>query len=340
MREAIRVFDAFQFSEAHEVPLLLAKLTIEEPLVERWVIVENTFTHKGDPKEARLRQILDEDHRFAPFRDRIDVVRLTTNFVEEYRHRRRDWLELQAKRLSPVHDDRRARTVFEERPHLHAEQRQRDAALAVVTEVGGGAGWVVVSDIDEFLDVSKAAVRDQVVAALRTGATVTRFRRQRFNYDIDNFCPAVRFVGCASVDHLRRTGRGLQSVRTSQDGLLPTLDPLVFEYSFCYPRAALDRKLATYIHTDPGAGPVDIALECNHGFFGSTPTTIDIDQWYAKRSIEELGAPDYVLDHAAELTTGNVNPDYAEARLRRYPHLFTRRPRAAPPTTSSPTPTG
>jgi len=259
---------------------------------------------------------------FDPFRDRIVVVSLDEDFVSQYPDGLRDRIKLIGKQILPSYDDAQARVVFEERPYWYAERRQRDAALEVILEISGGEGWVLVSDADEFVDCSTPRRRDLIIRALRSGAGVTRLRRQRFNYDIDNFCPAVRFVGCAALRYLQQQRVGLQSIRLSNDGLLPTVEPLVFEYSYCLPRADVDRKLATYIHVDPGVAAVNVALECNHGFLPTAPNRIDYEMWYQKVDLEAVEAPEYVVDHQQQFRTGNVNPEYAEARRRRYPDLF------------------
>ena len=317
-----RVFVAFQFSEPHETELLLAKLTIEAPVVEGWIVVENTFTHKGDPKGVHLEQILDGDPRFTQFRDRITLVSLDEDLTHGFRYSPMDRVKLAGKVALPGYHSADARLLFAEKPNLHAERRQRDAALEPVFDLSGGEGWVVVSDADEFLDCSRPSRRDQLVHALRSDAYALRFRRQRFNYDIDNLCPAVRFVGCVSIRHLRKAGIGLQAVRLGHDGLVTTLDPLVFEYSFCFPRPSIERKLATFIHAQPEPRRIDDGLACNHVFFHSEPERIVGASWYERVDIEAVGAPEYVLTNASTLRTGNVNPDYAAARRVRYPRLF------------------
>jgi hypothetical protein len=249
-------------------------------------------------------------------------VSLDHNFHAEYRQSAANRGKLLAKHLLPGYDRDRATALFREYPGHYAEGSQRDAVLAHMFDVSDGEGWVVVSDVDEFVDCSTSVRRDQLVDALRSGANVTRLRRQRFTFDIDNFCPATRFVGCASIAYLRERSLGLQSVRLGHDGFVPTLDALVYEYSFCYPRAAIDRKLATYVHSDPGATSVAVALECNHFFFGSAPKRIDPDLWYRRVPLETAGVPEYVLANADHLRTGNVSDDYEERRARRYPDLF------------------
>ena len=322
MQNELRVYVAFSFSEPHEVDLLVAKLNVEAPLVAGWVIVENSFTHKGQPKDVHLRRLFDSDPRLMSFRERVTVVTLDENFRGEFRYSPIQRAKLAAKIAHPRYSSADAHTHYDEMPNFHAEQRQRDAALAPLADVSSGRGWVVVTDVDEFIDCSTGARRDQLVRALRSGAPVVRLRRQRFYFDVDNACPDVRFVGCAAIDHLRDTGRGLQSIRTSQDGLLPTPEPLVFEYSFCIPRSAITRKLQTYAHLVTAEHTVDAALEHNHGFFTSEPREIGLYDWYTRVDLEAIGAPGYVIDNADDLRTGNVNPEYEAARRLRYPHLF------------------
>jgi hypothetical protein len=320
--EHVRIFDAFQFSEPHETEVLLAKLHVESELVEKWIVVENNYAMKGGWKGRYLERIVAEDSRFAQFRDRIVLVPLSEDFAREYKYPLRERANLLGKLALPGYHSQGARVHFEERPYFYAEQRQRDAALHVLRELSGGEGWVVVTDVDEMLDASTPSRRDLITSAIRSGAGTIRLRRRRFNWDFDNYCPAVRFVGGASIGWLTDRGVGLEDIRLRNDGLVLGPEPLVFEYSFCYPHKGIARKLETFLHADPGIDPLGRALECNHGMFGSRPTAIDPTYWYETLPADRTGAPHYILENLERLRTRNVNPDYAAARRNRYPDLF------------------
>ena len=322
MADRIRLFDTFQFSEPHETEVLLAKLHVESDLIEKWIIVENDYAMKGGWKGRFLHDILETDRRFDPFRSRIVTVSLSADFATAYRYPLQERVKYVGKRALPRYDSVTARSFFEELRYYHAERQQRDSALDALRELSGGDGWVIVTDVDEMLDASTPSRRDAIVQAMRSGAAVLRFPRRRFNYDLDNSCAAVRFVGCASIRYLFERGVGIEGIRLKYDGLVPTADPLVYEYSYCYPRDAIARKMATFLHVDAGAERLARALECNHAILETVPWRIEPDHWYETIPLDRTGAPQYVLDHAGSLRTGNVNPEYREARARTYPELF------------------
>ncbi|MFA5882575.1 MAG: hypothetical protein WDA60_01860 [Acidimicrobiia bacterium] len=323
--ETIRLFDAFLFAEPHETELLLAKLHVESELVEAWVVVENSYTPKGAWKGTCLQGILDADRRFDPFRDRLHVVTLDRNFRAEFRRASRGRLSLAFRTALPGYDAAAYRTRYAEAPNWFAEGRQRDAALPVVRELGGGDGWVLATDCDEMLDASNPVRRDALVRAVRSGAPSVSLRRQRFNYDFDNYCPALRFVQGASVRHLDQQGLGIDDVRKRLGGVGAGPEACVYEYSYCFDRAHIERKLATFPHLDPGTSTMHRALDCNHAMFAVRPSWVDPAVWYERIPLEQTGAPGYVLEHFERLRTGVVGEDYAANRRRHYPGLFSDR---------------
>jgi hypothetical protein len=316
-----RLFDAFLFAEPHETELLLAKLHVESELIDAWVVVENAYTQKGERKDTHLHDVL-KDPRFDPFRDRLHVVTLDRNFRAEFRRSTRERLALAIRMAAPGYDATMYRAHYDEAPNWYAERFQRDAALPVLRELGGGEGWVFATDCDEMIDGSNPARRDAIVRAIRSGAPSVSLRRQRFNYDFDNYCPAMRSVQAASIRYLDEQQLGIFHTRTRMGGMGAGPEPCVYEYSYCFSREFIVRKLETFPHLDPGRQVLEAALECNHATFGGRPTWIDPSLWYDRLPIEQSGAPTYILENFERLRTGVVNSDYAQARRRRYPELF------------------
>lgn len=323
----VPVIDTFLFSEVHEADILLAKLHIEQDLVDRWVAVENAFTIKGQPKPVGLDALLKEDVRFAPFLDRVEVVTIAENFPEQFRlsasERRRRAVR---HALARVHGGSRSALVaYAEAPYFFAEAKQRDAALERVLDAAGGKDALVcVSDVDEILDGSDARRRHVVAQAQRADAAVVHLDRRRFAYDIDNMVlGGFRSVPAVRASALARGLISLGRARLDPQGVVASPEPVAFEYSYCYGLEGLRRKLETFTHLDPGASVVDRALEYNHQLKIVPVTAVPhFAYWHEKVDPEAAGHPAYILDHFEELRTGAVNPDYAMARRRAFPHVF------------------
>lgn len=325
MTEVPRIFSTFLYSEPFELEILLAKLHSEAPLVERWLAVENAFTFKGEPKPTDLAAQLASDPRFAEFADRITVVSLCEDFSAGYRYGVRARVEHAARMARRRSEQEWLQRAFVERRFFSAEARQRDAVIPALLAVSGGQGWVLAGDVDEMLAVEDPARLDALIEATRSGAGVVALRRRRFVYDVDNEALSrVRSAPLVSVGLL--AGRpSLAWFRAHPVGVVPGPRYLLYEYSSCYSRAHIARKYATFSHLDPGSVELDRALECNHVPGRRHTTRIVPEDWYWRVDPEAAGAPRYVLEHLERLRTGAVNPEYAEARRRRYPELFGRR---------------
>lgn len=326
---AVPVLDTFLFSERHEADILLAKLHVEQDVVDRWIAVENAFTIKGAPKPVELQQLLDTDPRFAPFLDRLDVITIATNFPALHRFSRGERARRTARAaLSSRHAGSKAALVaYAEAPYFFAEAGQRDAALPRVLEIAaGGEALVCVSDVDEIVDGSRPDRRDVIARATQHTAAVVHLDRRRFAYDIDNLVlGGFRSVPAVKASALRAGRVTLGRVRLDPGGVILSPLPVAFEYSYCYGAEGLRRKLETFTHVDPGGSVVDQALRYNHQLKILPPgTTPSPAYWHEKVDERAADHPPYVLEHLASLSTGAVDPDYPARRRERFPHLFGR----------------
>lgn len=308
------IVDTFLFSEAHEAELLLAKLHVEEDLVTHWIAVENAYDTKGVWKGTCLGAVL-EDDRFAPFLDRLTVLTLEERFHDRYKPSTRDRVEFMVRRAM---GSSAALRGFEERPYFFAERKQREAANEATLDLSGGTGWVIISDVDEMVDGS-SSYRRGLIERATSMANVLHLPRRRFVYDFDNVSVApFRYVPMVRIESLGESPLG--TFRLTPEGVPSCLEPLVFEYSYCYERRAIERKLVTFTHVDPGVQVVERALECNHA--PVTESSMKNHHWYETIDTEEAEHPTYISEHMSELKTGVVNPEYRLARVRRYPSLF------------------
>lgn len=159
-----KIVDTFLFAEAYEAELLLLKLILESPLVDEFVLVESDVTFRGEFKGLQARKLVEEDDRFAPFRDRIAFIEQKGRFC---------------------HGPAGYRTYYEN------EEQSREAGWKYVSEKYSGEDWVFVSDVDEALDATDPARADLFLQHLEekrlTDATMYFFH-YRYWYDFDNRC--------------------------------------------------------------------------------------------------------------------------------------------------------
>lgn len=306
-----------------EREVLLAKLHVESEMVDHWVAVENSYTVKGEPKAVHLEAILRDDERFRPFLDRFTRITLDRRLDAEFVESRKTTMRMaMRRRLGRLSADAIAR--YRERPWLHAENAQRAAAWATVADITKGKGWLLESDVDEMMDASTPARRAAISDATANGALLNHLDRRRFVYDFDNIqLGRFRSVPLVSIEAIAAgTVPPLGKLRLTKKGVVPSPEPLVYEYSYCYGVDGIRRKLRTFLHTAPdSASAVDRALECNHAPV-LTEASLDNHDWLETIADDVARHPSYIRENAERLRTHAVNPEYREARRVRFPMLF------------------
>lgn len=78
------IISACMFSQKSEIDLLYAKVVTEDSLVKNWVVVEGAYSFRGDPKPLILKELLLNDPRFKEYVQRIHVVEVRKNFLEDF----------------------------------------------------------------------------------------------------------------------------------------------------------------------------------------------------------------------------------------------------------------
>jgi hypothetical protein len=297
----MRVVDTFLFAEAYEAELLLAKLHCESPVVDEFVLVESTHTFRGEEKGLQARALVGGDDRFAPFRDRLTVIEHAGRLFEG----------------PPCYE-----TYYEN------EERSRASVWPHVAARFSPRDWVLVSDVDEMVDgtdpARAAAFRGHLAAHAGWGRAL-RFGHYRYWYDWDNRCYWAGVVTpAAQVGAIRRGASTLRCRSRPPAGSwdVPAGDrPLFFEYTFCFPREAMWRKLNSFIHDGYAPRDLEVALLTNHWVKapsrGERPGQQSVD-WLETVVLDEANSPKYVRDNLARLKTHAVPQDYREHRRRLY----------------------
>lgn len=298
----MRLIDAFVFSEPHEADVLWVKLNVEAGLVAHWVAVENSYTFQGEYKGHHLRELMASDARFASFRSRLHVVECE---------------------MAP-HFDPGSGPVTDA-DALTIERLQRDSSVEHLLSTCDDSDWVLVSDVDECLDVTAPKRRRLLLKKLAGAGDLVLVPRIRYWFDFDNRGLARRCVPLVSIAALRRDPR-LYAIR-EQHIARPVLwrHEMVFEYSYCFPREKILRKFETFSHAGFIAAEVDDALRYNHrpnSHLRARRLAWDAENWFLTRRLNSRNSPAFVREHLAELSTGVVARDYRVNRVRDFPEFF------------------
>lgn len=297
-----RLVDTFMFSEPHEADLLWLKLNMEDPLIQEWVVVENSYTLQGERKGHHLKNLIHEDPRFARFLPKIHLI------------------ECEIKGDGNVDRGR----VFDD-DAFEVERAQRESALEYLLSRYSDRDYVLISDVDECLDAQARRRRRLLQRKLTQGGDVILVPRIRFWFDYDNRGLGRRSVPVVSIAALRRHG-GLSRHR-EESIWMPVVwkHEMVFEYSYCFSRDEIMRKFDTFAHTGFERDEVDMALDLNYrpvSRHRSRRLQWTHENWFVKRRLNPFNSPAFVREHLDELRTHAVSPDYAHNRIASFPEFF------------------
>ncbi len=301
----MRIVDAFLFSEPHEKEVLLIKLNLGARYVTEWVLVENEYTHQANFKGLFAREMIDGDPRFDPFKDRITIISGTHRF--------------------PQVD----RTGNIDEQGLAADRAQRELARRYLLDRYDDDTWILVSDADEALAVESDEDYDYLCRKVaKLGTPVIPLPRTRYWYDIDNLWLDRRATTIVQLGEIRRHGEPLGGYRqTWTMRPIPWPKTLVYEYSYCYPRADIERKFQSFAHAVYSRDEIAQSIACNHVPISAIrkrkPDLTAHTSWFKKVKLNRRNTSEYVLRNQHLLRTNVVPADYEANRRKAYPELFT-----------------
>ncbi|RDB07130.1 hypothetical protein [Runella aurantiaca] len=304
----MQIIDTFLFSEPHEKEVLLIKLILGGDYISEWIIVENDYTFQGEYKGLFARHVIDSDQRFAPYRDRIHII------SAQNKHPPIDYT------LADV-----------DTQGMNSERRQRSLAREYIIHKYQDDTWVLLSDADEALDLTSDPNHLffllEKLSASKDGLVCVP--RRRFWYDFDNLWLALRATPMTTVKRIRQAEgeMGMGFLRSDNIGAHGEWKyPLLFEYSYCYPKEAILRKYRTFPHGGMTNEEILQSMRCNHIPISSLRgKKLDLHQdlWMEKVALTPQNSPKYVREHLQSLQTHVVDSNYQQNRLADYPFLYT-----------------
>ena len=300
----MRIVDTFLFSEPFEKTLLLLKLTLETPGVDRWIAIENAFTFRGEYKGTHLRAIIESDAQFAAFKNKIHIITLNSTKPERA-----------GRDAGPQADEERAFTQ---------EIRQREAARDYLLANYDDTDWFVVTDVDESIDFAHPDRSATIHRYLdKSNGKPFNVHKIKYWYDFDNRGYTTQaWIPFQPVGMLRRSPRTIASYRLEPLGTLAPQQPcLAFEYSYCLSPDDMWRKLSTFAHTGYTRDELDVALKCNHWVRRASRGEIRPDlpeHFFEQVVLTEANSPAYVRENLTRLKTHAVDPHYLHNRRSYY----------------------
>lgn len=301
----MNIICTFPFSEAYELNILLLKFNLENKWVSEWIIAENDYTFMGQYKGFNLKRLLNEDVRFIQFRDKITVIEKSINL-----------------KLSGKEGD------------FSIGDNQRNSVKDYIINRHPDGTRVIVSDIDQAYDF-EGGLRTELMLDFLTQYKdqAISFPIMKFWYDIDNFGHYLRQHCIKPIEHIKKKGGFVYAEYPGArfNALDYKLNQFtIFEYTFCYFKEEIMRKLDTYGHFPFNEYDLDIALKCNHWIRRSQigdvcpPPSEEHNPWFETLELNYGNASQYILENFDSLKTKNVDPNYKENRKEYYPQYFRR----------------
>jgi hypothetical protein len=322
----MKIISAFMFSDPDEIELMYAKIVTEDSLVRDWIVVEGSYSFRGDPKPLILNQMIQKDKRFKRFLPRIHVVEVTENFISDFKYDTRflirKQIEIMFRKMFFSGHELQKRLLLEKK-FFYAENHSRNAAIPSILQITkSDQDWVLISDVDEILNSENHRIRKSLTKIMKLGDLFVLLYRQKFVFDYDNLDSQQRFTPFISIKLLKNMSNPSLSVfRSRFDGVPQVKYPYVSEFTFCFQMEAVLRKYAMFPHIAPPMDAVLEGLEENRIAVFKDSSIHDI-RWYNKVVLSEYFVPNYIVKNFRKLKTNNISDNFRSVRVSKHPTLF------------------
>ncbi len=330
--EKMKIIDSFMFSEPYEESLLLLKLQMENDVINQWIIIEGCYSFQGEYKGLYLRDMLENNNIFLPYKDRIKVLEITKNFNELYLMSPLEYLNRYLNTVIPF-QFRNSFVSLSEEAAFFAEKMQRDVAIDYILKNFNDNDILILTDVDEMLDVTTQKNKDDFFNIFKrydSQILCHKLRRKIFIYDFDNLCYRKRYIPMISIRMVKKikskirknvaqyikhhlVWQGMEQIHIGEE--------LFYEFTYCFDRSNILRKTKTFAHTGRGELDIERALLCNHSFKDISKINQDYllnkENWFEKVDIN-LELPAIIIDNFNILRTRSVAENYKEMRFKYY----------------------
>lgn len=316
-----KIVCTFMFSEPHEQELLWLKLNVEDPYVDEWVITEAEYTFQGKHKPMYLKGILGQV-RFKPFLPKIHLIQLNHNYNFDYEIGFKELLKRKVKRyLNRKQKMKYDLVPYAENAAFYAEIIQRQSCVSYLRERYCADDIIFPCDVDEIIDLNESKL-DILKNLLKQNETPFYIQRMIFCYDFDNLTPRKRYSPIVRLKNLAGSSQSMHLIRhptIAKRNIVYTSRNLAYEYTFCFNRNAIQKKLQSFAHiTDTDENILQFALDNNlvminpdkiDGKFLKDPET-----FYERIELTPDTAPRFLRENWKSFRLGIVSPDYKRNR--------------------------
>ena len=320
----MKFYCTFLFSDPSEFSLLTGKILTESDYIEEWIVVESSYSFKGEFKGLTLNNLLDNEPRLTLHRDRIHVLEISDNLIETISLKNSAFsiLEITARKAMNKNSQIIQRQLIE-RKFFEVEKLSRDFALSALKEIAKNQDWLFITDVDEVIDLHSDITRIELLRALKSTSLFHQIQRRRYVFDFDNLDPRFRTVPLISFRMLEKESSfRISDFRFINNGLVSYFSkPPVIEFSYCFDINSIRKKLDNFAHLSPPEQSIIRALRLNHQLlYPGDPenqitwfqTDLQIDNWL----------PKYFLENLSNLRTNLVDLNYESNRVEAYPRSF------------------
>lgn len=300
----MKLIDTSLFADSYEATVLWVKLNLEYRGVQKWIIIENDYSLRGAYKGHHLNKLLRDDKRFDLFKEQITVMEMSEQYIAP----------------DPFNDD------------FTIEIKQRNLPFDYIVDHYADDYWVKVSDVDEALDFEEPYRFSEILGEyLNYNRESFAFQLLRYWYDFDNGVYYRHSHRSATVGTLKKYGSIVGATNNSNTQMINFSRPVAFEYSFCFSRDGLWKKLNTFSHPGYTEEDLESALKCNHWVKASRRQESDNNReynladpmnWFGTVDLTPLNSPEFVRNNLKELKTYIVDKNYKENRERLFPQFF------------------
>ena len=302
----MKLVETFLFSEEFEKELLLIKLILSNNCIDEWIICENSFSFQGEFKGSLGSYVINNDERFAPYRNKIKIITGEKHFI--------------------VHGENKVKESYT----FQSEEWQRQLAYDYFINNYENNDWLIIHDVDEMFDFIDKQRKDEFFSNLSSNTNgFLCAPRQRYWFDFDNkFDILYGSPLCTKSYLLANQQVSLANIRRLISAMpVNSWNNIVaFEYSSCYSKENVLRKINTFAHAGISESDLLRSLRCNHRTIGSEALKDflrpDKRNFMETVVLNKENSPALIRENLNSFKTHNIDVNYRQNRKKEYPQFY------------------
>lgn len=317
----MKIVSTFMFSEPHEANLLKLKFDIENSYIDKWIIIESSYTFQGHSKKKYLAEILSRPE-FQLYKDKIVVLPVDYNYTYDFEMSFKDLLKRKIiRKLKSLNKGHRYELPpYSEMAAFHAEKSQRQSSQAYILEHYKPEDVIITCDVDEIFDFNDGKIEEFSSIVKKTNQPFY-IRRIIYAYDFNNITHRLRYSPILKVKDLKKKEFSFRFYRNlnRKKKIVSSNSIFAYEYTNCFYKEDIIRKLRTFSHsTSINEDDLNYILDLNISLVPRD--SLNKKFWEDKENLYDLvelntsNSPSFIIKNFEKLKTGIVNPKYLSIR--------------------------